>query len=103
MFIKDKEITSNQLLLIKQDRVLVNWSTCFFDKWIWIFFFYFLKKWVGQETKHFIGMAFLKTYLKFWIRIKNHLCKMSNSSCIHYCLGQLKQKEKMLNLSKLWI
>ncbi len=30
MFIKDKDIIY-QLLLIKQDRVLVNWSTCFFD------------------------------------------------------------------------
>ncbi len=31
MIIKDKDITSYQLLLIIQDRVLVNLSTCFFD------------------------------------------------------------------------
>ena len=30
-----------------------------------------------------------KTYLKFWIRIKNHLRKVSNGSCIYHCLGQL--------------
>ena len=31
MLIKDKDITSYQLLL-KQDRVLVKQSTCFFDQ-----------------------------------------------------------------------
>ena len=31
MLIEDKEIISYQLLL-KQDRVLVNQSTCFFDQ-----------------------------------------------------------------------
>ena len=43
MLIEDKDIISYQLLL-KQDRVLVNQSTCFFDQWIWNFFFYFWKK-----------------------------------------------------------
>ena len=42
MLIKDKDITSYQLFLIKQGRVLVNQSTCFFDKSG--FFFYFSKK-----------------------------------------------------------
>ena len=58
--IKDKDITSYQLLL-KQDRVLVNQSTCFFDQWMWIFFFFltFRKKWFGRAmgNETFIGMA----------------------------------------------
>ena len=64
MLIKDKDITSYQLLLIKQDRVLVLASlTSFFDYTVVnleFFFFYFSKKneSVGRwETKHFIGMA----------------------------------------------
>ena len=48
MLIKDKAITSYQLLLIKQDRVLVLASlTSFFDYTVVnmeIFFFYFSKK-----------------------------------------------------------
>ena len=59
MLIKDKDITSYQLFL-KQDRALVKQSTCFFDQWIWIFFFLLFEKngSVGRwETKHFIGMA----------------------------------------------
>ena len=59
MLIEDKDIISYQLLL-KHDRVLVNQSTCFFDQWIWNFFFYFSKK-MGRSgdgnKKHFIGMA----------------------------------------------
>ena len=48
MLIEDKDIMSYQLLL-KQDRVLVNQRTCFFDQWIWFFFsFTFWKKWVGR-------------------------------------------------------
>ena len=48
MLIKDKAITSYQLLLIKQDRVLVLASlTSFFDYTVVnleFFFFYFSKK-----------------------------------------------------------
>ena len=50
MLIKDKDITSYQLLLIKQDRVLVLASlTSFFDYTVvnldfFSFFFYFSKK-----------------------------------------------------------
>ena len=49
MLIKDKAITSYQLLLIKQDRVLVLASlTSFFDYTVvnmeFFFFFYFSKK-----------------------------------------------------------
>ena len=48
MLIKDKDITSYQLLLIKQDRVLVLASlTSFFDYTVVnmeFFFFYFSKK-----------------------------------------------------------
>ncbi len=56
MLIKDKDITSYQLLLIKQDRVLES-ETCF----IYLFIFSFRKNGpVGRwETKHFIGMAIL--------------------------------------------
>ena len=59
MLIKDKDITSYQLLL-KQDRVLLKQSTCFFDQWIWIFLFLLFEKngSVGRwEMKQFIGMA----------------------------------------------
>ena len=49
MLIKDKDITSYQLFLIKQDRVLVLASlTSFFDytvvNLVFFFFFYFSKK-----------------------------------------------------------
>ena len=68
MLIKDKDITSYQLLLIKQDRVLVLASlTSVFDYTVvnlelFFFFFFFLlfekNESVGRwETKHFIGMA----------------------------------------------
>ena len=66
MLIKDKDITSYQLMLIKQDRVLVlACLTSFFDYTVvnvdfCFVFFYFSKKngSVGRwETKHFIGMA----------------------------------------------
>ena len=43
MLIKDKDMTSYQLFL-KQDRVLVKQSTCFFDQWIWNFFFFLFEK-----------------------------------------------------------
>ncbi len=62
MFIRDKDIIYLSLL-IKQDRVLVNWSTCFFNKWIWNFFFFFTfrKKWVGRamgnETFYWDGLS----------------------------------------------
>ena len=49
-----------QLVLIRQDRVLVNQSTCFFTSDSGIFFFSLFQKngSVGRwETKHFIGMA----------------------------------------------
>ena len=67
MLIKDKDITSYQLLLIKQDRVLVLASlTSFFDYTVvnLDFFFFFLlfetNGSVGQwETKLFIGMALI--------------------------------------------
>ena len=55
MLIKDKDITSYQLLLVKQDRVLVLASlTSFFDytvvnlEFFFFFFFTFRKKWVGR-------------------------------------------------------
>ena len=60
MLIKDKDITSYQLLL-KQDRVLLKQSTCFFDQWVWNFFFFSLFEKNGSvgrwEMKQFIGMA----------------------------------------------
>ena len=64
MLIKDKDITSYQLLLTKQDRVLVLASmTSFFDYAVvnLDFFFLFEKNGsVGQwETKNFIGMALI--------------------------------------------
>ena len=68
MLIKDKDITSYQLLLTKQDRVLVLASlTSFFDYTVVnldFFFFFFLlfekNGSVGQwETKLFIGMALI--------------------------------------------
>ena len=68
MLIKDKDITSYQLLLTKQDRVLVLASlTSFFDYTVVnldFFFFFFLlfekNGSVGQwETRHFIGMALI--------------------------------------------
>ena len=73
MLIKDKDITSYQLLLIKQDRVLVLASlTSFFDytvvnlEFFFVFFSLFEKNGsVGRwETKHFIGMAFMQSYQK---------------------------------------
>ena len=65
MLIKDKDITSYQLLLIKQDRVVVLASlTSFFDYTVvnMEFFFFFLlfekNGSVGRwETKHFIAIA----------------------------------------------
>ena len=64
MLIKDKAITSYQLLLIKQDRVLVLASlTSFFDYTVvnMEFFFFSLFEKNGSvgrwETKHFIAMA----------------------------------------------
>ena len=69
MLIKDKDITSSQLLLIKQDRVLVLASlTSFFDytvvnlEYLFLFFVFFLlfekNGSVGRwETKHFIAIA----------------------------------------------
>ena len=64
MLIKDKDITSYQLLLIKQDRVLVlACLTSFFDYTVVnLFFFLLFEKngLVGRwEMKHFIGMALL--------------------------------------------
>ena len=66
MLIKDKDITSYQLLLTKQDRVLVLASmTSFFDYTVvnldFFFFLLFEKNGsVGQwETKLFIGMALI--------------------------------------------
>ena len=68
MLIKDKDITSSQLLLIKQDRVLVLASlTSFFDytvvnlEFLFLFFFFLLFEKNGSvgrwETKHFIAIA----------------------------------------------
>ena len=62
MSIKDKDITSYQLLLIKQDRVLVLASlTSFFDYTVVNLFFFLLFEKNGSVgrwgTKHFIGMA----------------------------------------------
>ena len=48
---KNESIDDNlrQLVLIRQDRVLVNLSTCFFTSDSGIFFFFtFPKKWVGR-------------------------------------------------------
>ena len=63
MLIKDKDITSYQLLLTKQDRVLVLASlTSFFDYTVvnLFFFFTFRKKWVGRamgnETFYLDGL-----------------------------------------------
>ena len=70
MLIKDKDITSYQLLLIKQDRVLVLASlTSVFDYTVvnlelfffFFFFFTFRKKWVGRamgnETFYWDGLT----------------------------------------------
>ena len=56
MLIKDKDISSYQLLLIKHDR------SCFFDKRIFFFFFHYIdKKWVGRamgnETIYWNGLG----------------------------------------------
>ena len=67
MLIKDKDITSYQLLLTKQDRVLVLASlTSFFDytvvnlDFFFFFFFTFRKKWVcramGNKTLYWDGL-----------------------------------------------
>ena len=63
MLIKDKDITSCQLFLIKQDRVLVLASlTSFFDYTVvnLFFCFTFRKKWVGRamgnETFYWDGL-----------------------------------------------
>ena len=70
MLIKDKDITSYQLLLIKQDRVLVLASlTSFFDYTVvnMEFFFFLLFEKNGSvgrwETKHFIEMAYVESVL----------------------------------------
>ena len=71
MLIKDKDITSYQLLLTKQDRVLVLPSvTSFFDYTVvnLEFFFSFLlfgkNGSVGRwETKYFIGMALFSLWI----------------------------------------
>ena len=67
MLINNKDITSYQLLLIKQDRVLVLASlTSFFDYTVvnMEFFFFLLFEKNGSvgrwETKHFIGMALVE-------------------------------------------
>ena len=66
MLINNKDITSYQLLLMKQDRVLVLASlTSFFDYTVvnMEFFFLLVEKngSVGRwETKHFIGMALVE-------------------------------------------
>ena len=66
MLINNKDITSYQLLLMKQDRVLVLASlTSFFDYTVVNMEFFFLlfekngsvRRW---ETKHFIGMALVE-------------------------------------------
>ena len=64
MLIKDKDITSYQLLLTKQDRVLVLASlTSFFDYTVVNLFFFLLFEKNGSvgrwEMKRFIGMALL--------------------------------------------
>ena len=55
MLIKDKDITSYKLLLIKQDRVLASLTSE-----SGMFFSYFSKKWVGQamgnETFYWYGL-----------------------------------------------
>ena len=65
MLIKDKDITSYQLLLIKQDRVLVLASLTSFFAYTVVnlefFFFTFRKKWVGRamgnETFYWDGQT----------------------------------------------
>ena len=53
MVIEDKDITSYQLLL-KQDRALVNQSTCFFDQRIWNFFFFFFTFLSGDGKRNIL-------------------------------------------------
>ena len=45
-----------QLMLIRQDRVLVNYSTCFFTSDSEIFFFHFSKKmgWSGDGKRNIL-------------------------------------------------
>ena len=51
-----------QLVLIRQDRVLVNQSTCFFTSDSEFFLLFQKNGSVGRwETKHFMGMALLIT------------------------------------------
>ena len=65
MLIKDKDITSYQLLLIKQDRVLVLASLTSFFAYTVVnlefFFLIFEKKWVGRamgnETFYWDGQT----------------------------------------------
>ena len=62
MLIKDKDITSYQLLLTKQDRVLVLASlTSFFDYTVvnLDFFFFLLFEKNGSVGQLFIGMALI--------------------------------------------
>ena len=70
MLIKDKDITSYQLLLIKQDRVLVLASlTSFFDYTVVnleFFFFYFSKK-MGRSGD---GKRNIKNILLGWPKLK---------------------------------
>ena len=82
MLIEDKEIISYQLLL-KQDRVLVNQSTCFFDQWNWNFFFIitFRKKWVGRamgnETFYWDGLMVIKFVTPARVLPFSVLCSLS--------------------------
>ena len=56
--LQKRSINNNlrQLVLIRQDRVLVNKSPCFFTSDSDFIFFTFPKQRVGQ-AKHFMGMA----------------------------------------------
>ena len=69
MLIKDKDIASHQLLLIKQDRVLVNQlkvlASLISESGIFFFLFFYIlfekNGLVGRwETKHFIGIVCLE-------------------------------------------
>ena len=62
-----------QLVLIRQDRVLVNESTCFFtrDSGIFFFFLTFPKQWVGRamgnEALNWDGLCDSVTKLKVFV------------------------------------
>ena len=64
-----------QLVLIRQDHVLVNYSTCFFTSDSGFFFFTFPKKWVGRA----MGNDVLRFSLRQMLPVKSPLVSFKAS------------------------